>query len=232
MYLEREYNNMEKTRTRNWFITINPNAECYQQFENIINAENVVHYAFIKHKAENDSENDNHIHLCVEYKDAKTFTSIQNKFVGAHIEQMTYKNMSYQYLIHKNDSDKTQYVIDDVITDDKEYFINMLDSDEYIKIDYDTLLDELQKGNNTIIGLTKVFGFYQVKNNLSMIKAFIADSQFLADMDLLKQQYNEVVHHCSDIALERDTLKDELDNALQEIENLKKIIVDNNLLPF
>ena len=108
----------------------------------------------------------------------------------------------------------------------------MLDSDEYIKIEYDSLLDELKKGNNTIIGLTKVFGFYQVKNNLSMIKSFIADSQFLGDMDILKQQFNEVSRYCSEIAQERDTLRDELDKALNEIENLKKIIADNNLLPF
>lgn len=213
---------MEKTRTRNWFITINPNANCYQQLGCIIKSEKCLHYAYIKHSAENESENDGHIHLCIEYKDAKTFTSIQSKFDGAHIEQMQYKNMSYQYLIHKNDSDKKQYSIDDVITNDKEYYINMLDSDEYVKIEYDTLIEEINKGNNTIIALTKVFGYYQIKNNLSMVKAFIAESQHTS----ILEQYERNVQ---DLLTENVKLKSENEKLIERVDKLEKEL---GYLPF
>lgn len=49
---------MSEYRTRNWFLTINDDAECFKNFKNIINNDlsTFKHYAFILH--DKDIEND------------------------------------------------------------------------------------------------------------------------------------------------------------------------------
>ena len=108
-----------------WFMTINPSAECYNQLDEIlqdfINQNPSMEYAYIVHThLENeDNENVNHIHLVLYFKGSvKRFKTLQNIFVGAHIEcsnkQRYYRCI--QYLIHKNDINKYQYDRNDIVT--------------------------------------------------------------------------------------------------------------------
>ena len=77
-----------KDRCAYWFLTINPNADCYKDFDDYIKLYSInnpkLEYAYIYHHAENESENDNHIHLTLYYRGAcKRFSTIQNEFRGA-----------------------------------------------------------------------------------------------------------------------------------------------------
>lgn len=105
-----------------WFLTINENAKCYEDFENLINKvsedEPNLEYAYIKHNADEEDAN-LHYHLTLYFKGkVKRFTTIQNMFEGAHIEQTNQQRYKrcIQYLIHKNNPEKQQYKITDIIS--------------------------------------------------------------------------------------------------------------------
>lgn len=212
-----------KVRTRNWFIEINPNAKSYQLIDSIIKELNVVHYAYIYHSAEKETnENDRHIHLCIELKNPSTFTTMINHFVGAHVEPMKHKNVSYQYLIHKNDCDKIQYSIDNVICDSIDYYKIMLDNDEYIYLDTNSIIEEISKGNNTILGLIKTYGINQVQHKLGVIKSLIAECENNSHVQLLEYNYQDALQ-------ENQKLKSLLKEKEEKICKLEKEL---GYLPF
>lgn len=106
-----------------WFITINKNANCYNDFTNIINTlvekYPYFEYSYIYHtkKEIDDIDDENHIHLVIYWKQqTRSFNTMKKLFNGAHIE-LTNRQRYYrcvQYLIHKNDKTKTQYLLSDI----------------------------------------------------------------------------------------------------------------------
>ena len=153
---------MKEQRIRNWFLTINQEASCFTELKAILvnNGSTFKHYAYILH--DKDNEEQPHYHLCLEYKNARTFTQVKAMFEGAHIEEMEYKNMSYQYLIHKNNPEKYQYSIYNVMTLEKDYYMLMLNNNEYDKLDTTTLIETINSGIHTYTELILKFGLNQV----------------------------------------------------------------------
>ena len=98
-----------------WSLTINEKAKCFNELQTILNTmeENNpnIEYSYIKHNADDDDKN-LHYHLVLYFKGKVTrFTTLQNTFEGAHIEQTNkqrYKRC-IQYLVHKNNPEKEQY---------------------------------------------------------------------------------------------------------------------------
>lgn len=111
-----------KDRCAYWSLTINEQAKCFNELQNILNEElknNAnIEYSYIKHNADDDDKNI-HYHLVIYYKGSvKRFTTMQNTFEGAHIEQTNaqrYKRC-IQYLIHKNNPEKQQYDCSEVFS--------------------------------------------------------------------------------------------------------------------
>ena len=121
-------------KNRDYFITANQEAECYEELDEIVHTLNYKLYAWIIHDKdkliEKDSETGEvlsekpkatHKHLVIELKNPLSFNSIQNKFKGAHIEVPKYKKSAYQYLIHNrpNAKEKYQYSLDEIHTNSK-----------------------------------------------------------------------------------------------------------------
>ena len=105
-----------------WFLTIHENAKSYENIENILNdlvEDNPnIEYSYIYHDIDED-DNVKHIHLVIYFKGkVKRFSTIQNIFDGAHIEQTNQQRYKrcIQYLIHKNDENKKQYQPSEIIT--------------------------------------------------------------------------------------------------------------------
>lgn len=106
-----------------WFLTINKNAQCYNDFIDIINELTIKYpyfeYSYIYHtkKEIDDIYEENHIHLVVYWKNqVRSFNTMKKLFNGAHIE-LTNRQRYYrciQYLIHKNDVNKTKYLLSDI----------------------------------------------------------------------------------------------------------------------
>lgn len=166
---------MNKNRTRNWFITINENTNCFSQIKNIMLGEvcSLKHYAYILHYKDNEEQP--HVHMCLEYNNARTLTQIKAKFNDAHIEVMEYKNKSYQCLINKNDADKFQYDINDVCCDDRDYLTLMLNNKEYEKLDAKNLIEKINSGVNTYAELILIYGLHQVNKYHKLISKILAE---------------------------------------------------------
>ena len=108
-----------------WFLTINRNAICYNNFIQIISELSdkypYMEYSYIYHtkKEIDDVDDENHIHLVLYFKgQVRSFNTLKKIFNGAHIE-LTNKQRYYrcvQYLIHKNDDNKTKYNLSDIVS--------------------------------------------------------------------------------------------------------------------
>ena len=98
-----------------WSLTINEKAKAFNDLEKILNdmleKNPNIEFSYIKHNADEDDKN-LHYHLVLYFKGkVSRFTTLQNLFEGAHIEQTNkqrYKRC-IQYLIHKNNPEKEQY---------------------------------------------------------------------------------------------------------------------------
>lgn len=116
------YKKMNNKQCAYWSLTINEKAKCFNDISNILNdleeKNPNIEYSYILHNADDDDKN-LHYHLVLYFKgQVKRYNTIFNIFEGAHIEQ-TNKARYYrciQYLIHKNNPEKQQYTLDEVIT--------------------------------------------------------------------------------------------------------------------
>lgn len=105
-----------------WTLTINEQASCFNNLQEILDNQLIdnpnIEYSYIKHNADDDEKN-LHYHLVIYFKGkVKRFTTLQNIFVGAHIEmtnQQRYKR-AIQYLIHKNNPEKQQYNPSEIVS--------------------------------------------------------------------------------------------------------------------
>ena len=113
---------MAQNRARNWNLVLNgetlPNQNEIIAKLAEIRAKN---YAFIYHNKD-DEDKRKHIHLVIEFENARTFDSLKKKLDGWHIETCRNLALSLQYLTHKNAPDKEQYEIDDVIKSNDNWF--------------------------------------------------------------------------------------------------------------
>lgn len=106
---------MASNRARNWNITINseilPTPQEIEQKLLEIKAKN---FAYITHNK--DGAKRPHIHLVLEFENARDFNSLQKRFVKWHIEKSISLVASIQYLTHKNAPGKEQYTLDEITT--------------------------------------------------------------------------------------------------------------------
>lgn len=157
-------------KSRKWFITINPQAECYSEIMTILDEVRCKNYVMIYHDAE-EGENDRHIHLCIEFDNARHFDAMVKRFKGAHVEVCTYWNRSIQYLVHKNDPQKKQYEYDDLISSySKDELLGYLMLDEFEKLNTENLLIAIKEGQiKDIFDAVELWGINQVSTKYNLI---------------------------------------------------------------
>lgn len=122
---------MAQNRNRCWNIVIN--ADTLPKDAKIIEKLTelkVKRYAFIHHNR--DTSKREHIHLVIEFENARTFESLQKKTETWHIEPCKSLVACIQYLSHKNDQSKEQYKTDEIISNDVEW----LKRNYELEIDY------------------------------------------------------------------------------------------------
>lgn len=174
----------KEIRTRNWFITINHNAECFVDFKERVTVINKLSFAYILH--DKDIQVEPHYHCVLKYQDAKTFGMIQKHFPGAHIEPAESMFKCCRYLIHLDDPDKFQYSVSEV-ADNENLFGYFVQHDDHLKLDEITLIENVENGNVTnIVDAIKLFGLKQVnlyRNTINEVLNFyigIKDNQYKA----------------------------------------------------
>lgn len=166
-------------RARQYVLTINPNAKCYSKDKNTI--KDVVSknfgctYSFIYHNKEQDTNNNNHIHLVLKFEQPKAFSTIQKVFEGSHIEVCKDYKKAIQYLVHENDKEKTPYELEDITSSlSKAQLEELFSQDEQDVLDEETLFECIDKGYS-LRDFVKRFGLFRVNLYKNLIKDLIAE---------------------------------------------------------
>lgn len=172
-----------------WFLTIHDNAKCFNEIDNIlnklINDNPNIEYSYIKHNIDSD-DNCIHYHLVLYFKGkVKRFTTIQTLFDGAHIEQTNRQRYQrcIQYLIHKNNPQKQQYDINEIVSNiDKPCLYDIIQSVgyEFILFDetkiFDYMTDFYNKYHNVNINqFITTFGLSALRQYYFIIKDLIKE---------------------------------------------------------
>ena len=194
---------------RDFFITINESAECYNDIEEIIKDLNINVYALIVHDKDILEQTDKetgelvqipkkvHKHLMLELKNPISFNSIQNKFTGAHIEVPKYKKSAYQYLLHNtpNSKEKYQYDFTDIITNSTEQVKFIIESETYELFYENQFLRYIAQGVRTSYSFAKRFGLNAYKQYWgpysAMLNELKNDVEMQQDLEKIEQELIE-----------------------------------------
>lgn len=174
-------------KSRDYFITINEGAECYNELDNIVKSLNYRLYAYIMHDKDvleavneqtgelNTKPKKKHYHLMLELKNPVSFNSIQNKFKGAHIETPKYKKSAYQYLLHNspNSKEKYQYELEEIITNSLEQVKFTIESEDFELFYENQFLRYIAQGTRTTYQFAKRFGLNAYKQYWSAYSAML-----------------------------------------------------------
>lgn len=136
----------DSNKTRKWFLTINPSALCYDDVKEIVTSQKNCRWAYIVHSFDKYDDGTNklrHFHVCLDYESPRSFKTIKNAFKGAHIEIPISFTKAVQYLTHKNDEKKYQYLWSAVNTNDFHYYTDIYNEDftTITRFDFNKLRD-------------------------------------------------------------------------------------------
>lgn len=157
---------------RDYFITINEGAPCYENALAIVKELNLKLYGYIIHDKDKIVNDDGtltpkaiHKHIMVELKNPISFESVKKKFEGAHIEIPKYKKSAYQYLIHNLPSakEKYQYSFDEIITNAPQELKFIIESETFELFKENMFLEYIADGIRTSYQFAKRFGLNAYK---------------------------------------------------------------------
>lgn len=190
---------------RDFFITINKGAECYDIILDIIKELNYKLYALITHDKDTlinpdgtTTPKQEHKHLILELKNPVSFARMQERFKGTHIEIPKYKKSAYQYLIHNSPNskgEKYQYSLNEIISNDfvqVEYIINTEESELFKQNQF---LVYIAEGTKTAYQFVKRFGldaykqYWKVYND--MIENLRNDQEMQNDLEKILQKMDD-----------------------------------------
>lgn len=210
-------------KIRNWFLTINEGAECYQEVPQILEKYENAEFSYILH--DKDNEEQPHYHICILFKNARTFECMQRTFKGAHIEVMESKYKCFRYLLHLDDADKYQYPLDEVhqLGNNVEYYST---HDEYIKLDTESVLENIKNGViRDIYDAVKLFGIKQCnmyRNIITELIDKVKDKEYIDEVEVfrLRDTINTNYEHIENLSIklqEERLLNAELEKTITDL---------------
>lgn len=190
---------------RDYFITINKGAPCYEDALNIVKETNYKLYGLIVHDKDVIIEQDEatgefkqtpkkeHKHIVLEVKNPVSFQAMQNRFEGAHIETIKFKKSAYQYLVHNSpkSKEKYQYATDEIISNDLQAVKFAIETEDFEVFKENNWLRYMAEGTRTAYQFTKRFGLNVYKQYwkayADMLENLSTDKEMQADFeDMLK----------------------------------------------
>lgn len=191
---------MASPKYRDYFITINEGAECWDTFKEELAQLNYTMYAYIKHDKdilETGEAKRVHYHLMVELKNPVSFDAMRKRFQGAHIESPKYKKSAYQYLIHSspNSSEKYQYDFNEIVTNSVEGLKSIIESETFELFKENLFLRYIAQGVRTPYSFVKKFGLNAYKQYwkpyADMLQVLNEDEEMQADLKAEEQALME-----------------------------------------
>ena len=112
---------MRNKRVRSYFLTINKNAECFDNLADLVAKATGPndYFAYILHDKDTKETGEivePHYHLLIVFKNARSFEAIQRLFVGAHIEETLNIVSAVNYLVHNGKPNKYAYDKSAIVT--------------------------------------------------------------------------------------------------------------------
>lgn len=186
-------------KSRDFFLTINKDAESYENALEIVKELNFKLYALITHDKDITIEEDGttkpkaiHKHIMIELNNPITFQSMQKKFKGAHIEIPKYKKSAYQYLIHnspRSKGTKYQYDTKEIISNDLSLVKYTIETETNEVFVQNKFLHYIADGVRTPYQFVKRFGLDAYKQYwkpyTDMIAQLDVDAEMQHDLALL-----------------------------------------------
>ena len=159
---------MMNKRVRSYFLTINKNAECFDNLADLVAKATGPndYFAYILHDKDTKETGEivePHYHLLLVFKNARSFETIQRSFVGAHIEETLNIVSAVNYLIHNGKPTKYNYEKSAIVTNSKNWLnskFQVVKREEFIedKLPYYILVE----GYDTYLRLCMHFGASQL----------------------------------------------------------------------
>lgn len=191
-------------KTRDYFITANPGAECYEDLLERINEGAPALFALITHdkdKILSTDEDGNiheepktiHKHAVIEWRNPISFSSMLKRFPGAHIVMPKYKRSAYQYLIHNspNSKEKYQYPLDDIISNNIQQVKLIIETEQSELFYSNQIVRYMAQGVRTVYQFVKRFGMDAGKQYWKMYKDVLdtldRDTELQADYEEMKR---------------------------------------------
>lgn len=172
----------KQVRSRKWFLTIHENSESYNKFEDIIRQQERCSYAYIYHDSD-DTDNCRHIHVCIDYVNPRSWTTIFNTYVGAHIEPCKYWNKALRYLLHLDNPDKKQYDVSEVrCSYSREQFELLINTDEFEWLSTENLVADVKSGMDMLQFVEK-YGVNQVNTKHNLISKLLVESETIKRLE-------------------------------------------------
>lgn len=196
----------DNNKSRKWFLTINPSALCYDDVKELVESQNKCRYAYIVHsfdKYDDGTPKLRHYHICLDYENARTFKTMKNTFKGAHIETPISWTRAVQYLTHKNDEKKYQYMLSSVGSNDFDYYTSIY-NEEYSTItrfDFNKLRDYYIEYSNSFTKWTFIFWLTRM---------------FRLDIRRIIKDEKLIIQYIDTIAMNDDELVEDTTKALKE----------------
>lgn len=188
---------------RDYFITINQGAPCYENALEIVKELNFKIYALIIHDKDVEYNVETgettpkqvHKHLMFELKNPVSFEKMKERFEGAHIDIPKYKKSAYQYLLHnspKSKGIKYNYAFEDIITNAPQELKNIIESETFELFKENMFLEYIADGTRTSYQFAKRFGLNAYrqywKPYLDMIMNLKDDTEMQHDLDILEEE--------------------------------------------
>ena len=163
---------MMNKRVRSYFLTINKNAECFENLADLVAKATGPndYFAYIRHDKDTKETGEvvePHYHLLLVFKNARSFEAIQRSFVGAHIEETLNIVSAVNYLIHNGKPNKYNYEKSAIVTNSKNWLkskFQVVKREEFIedKLPYYILIE----GYDTYLRLCRRFGASQLPSTI------------------------------------------------------------------
>lgn len=196
---------MASPKFRDYFITINQGAESYDNALEITKELKTKLYALIVHDKDNEVTDDGdlkpkkvHKHIVLELVNPISFSSMQNKYQGAHIEVVKYKKTAYQYLIHNrpNAKEKYQYDVKDIVSNNHAAVKEAITAEEGLRLFNEReFLRYIVEGIKTPYQFVKAFGLNVYKQYWKTYQEMLifsqTDEDMQSDMDAIRIAMDE-----------------------------------------
>lgn len=194
---------------RDYMITINQGAKCYDDALEILKELNFKLYATIIHDKDVlreldeasgiivESPKKTHRHIIVELKNPVSFQAMQKRFEGAHVDTIKYKKSAYQYLIHNspNSKEKYQYSLDEIVSNDLQAVKFAIESETFEVFKENNWLRYMAEGTATPYQFTKRFGLNVYKQYwkpyADMLENLQHDGEMQSDLEAMKKMLDE-----------------------------------------